>query len=138
MSNPTKPKKEFNLRLCMDYRKLNSCIVTARQIKSDGSIGKVIPNYPLLTTYKLLARFEGCKYFSTIDLRSGYNHIRLSREAAEKTAFVIDKGKWIFHSLRFGVSIGSSAFSYVLGKVLSSCQDFSLNCLDDIIIFSRT
>ena len=36
------PKKEFNLRLCIDYRKLNSHIVTTRQIKSYGSIGVVL------------------------------------------------------------------------------------------------
>ena len=56
-SNPIKPKKEFNLRLCINLRKLNSCIVTARQIKSDGSIRKVFVNYPLPTTDNLLARF---------------------------------------------------------------------------------
>ena len=110
MGNSTKPKKEFNLRHCINYRKLNSHIVTARQIKSDGSIGKVIANYPLPTIDSLLARFEGGKYFSTVDLRSGYYHIRLSKEAADKTAFVIDKGKWIFHSLPFSISIGPSAF----------------------------
>ena len=121
MSNPTKPKKEFNLRFCINYRKLNSHIVTARHIKSDCSIGKVMANYPLPTINNLLVQFEGCKYFSTIDLRSGYYHIRLSKEAAEKTAFVIDKGKWIYHSLPFGINIGQSTFSYVLGKVLLSC-----------------
>ena len=138
MSNPTKPKKEFKLRLCINYRKLNSHIVTARKIKSDGRIGKVIVNYPLPTIDNLLARFKRCKYFSTIDLRSGHYHIRLSKEVTEKTAFIIEKGKWIFYLLPFGINIGPSTFSYVLGKVLSSCQEFSLNYLDDIIIFSRT
>ena len=80
--NHTKHIKEFNLRLCINYRKLNSHIVTARQIKLDGSIVKVIANYPLPTINKPLARFQGCKYFSIIDLRSGYYHIRLSKEAA--------------------------------------------------------
>ena len=86
----------------------------------------------------LLARFQGCKYFSTIDLRSGYYRIRLSKEAVEKTTFIIDKGKWVFHFLPFGINIGPSAFSYVLGKVLSSCQEFTINYLDDIIVFSQT
>ena len=136
-SKPTKPMKEFSLRLCINYRKLNSHIVTARQIKSEGSIGKVIVNYPLPTINHLLTRFKRGKYFSTIDLRSGYYHVRLSKEATEKTAFVINKGKWIFHSLPFGINIGPSAFSYVLVKVLSSCQEFNLNYLDDVIVFSR-
>ena len=116
MSNSTKPKKEFNLRLFIDYRKLSSHIVTARQIKSDGSIGNVIVNYPLPTIDNLLARFKGCKYFSTTDLRSGYYHIRLSKEAADKTAFIIDKGKWIFHLLLFGINIGPSAFCMYLER----------------------
>ena len=75
-SNNNKPNKnEFNLRLCINYRKLNSHIITARQIKTDGSLGKVISNYPLPTINNLLARFNGCKFFSTIDLWSGYYHI---------------------------------------------------------------
>ena len=53
-NNHAKHKIAFSLRLCINYRKLNSCTVTARQIKSDGSIGrKVIANYPLPTFDKL-------------------------------------------------------------------------------------
>ena len=73
-----------------------------------------------------------------IDLRSGYYHICLRKEAVEKTAFVTDKGKWIFYSLPLGINIGSSAFSYVLGRVLTQCTEFALNYLDDIMIFSKT
>ena len=50
----------------------------------------------------------------------------------------MDKGKWIFHSLPFGINIGPSAFYYILGKVLVSCMEFALNYLDDIIIFLST
>ena len=40
--NNNKPNNnKFNLRLCIDYRKLNSHIVTARQIKADGSLGRL-------------------------------------------------------------------------------------------------
>ena len=45
----------FNLRLCIDYRKLNSQIQTACQIKADGSLGKVIFIYPLPTINSILA-----------------------------------------------------------------------------------
>ena len=40
------------------------------------------------------------------------------------------------HLLPFGITLGPSTFSYVLGKVLASCHKFALNYLDDIIIFS--
>ena len=85
----------------------------------------------------MLAQFKDVKYFSTLDLRSKYYHIKLTLEAAEKMAVLIDKGKWKFHSLPFGINLGPSAFSYVLGIVLASFHNFALNYLDDIIIFSR-
>ena len=47
--------KQFNLRLCIDYQKLNNRILTARQIKAYGKLGKVGANYPLPTTDNLLA-----------------------------------------------------------------------------------
>ena len=88
------------------------------------------------TIDSILACFNGCNFFSTIDLRSSYYYIRPTKEAAEKKAFVTNKGKWIFHSLPLGVNIGPSAFSYVLGKVLTQCTEFTLNYLDDIMFFS--
>ena len=39
-------KNKFNLRLFIDYRKLNSHNVTAKQTKADGSLGNIISNYP--------------------------------------------------------------------------------------------
>ena len=38
----------------------------------------------------------------------------------------------------FGINLGPSTFSYVLGIVLAPCHNFALNYLDDIIVFSRT
>ena len=134
----TNKKSKFNLRLCIDYRKLNRRIQTAHQIEADGSLGKLISNYPLPTIDSILSCFNGCKFFSTIDLRLGYYNIKLMKEAAEKKAFITDKGKWIFHSLPFGVNIRPSAFSDVLCKVLVPCNEFALNYLDDIMISSTT
>ena len=68
---------------------------------ANGNLGKVISNYPLPTIHSILVHFNGCTFFSTIDLRSGYYHIRLTKEAVKKMAFVTDMGKWIFHLLPF-------------------------------------
>ena len=137
-SHKSQCSSNFNLWLGIDYRKLNSYIQTAHQIKANGSLGKVISNYSLLTIDSILACFKGCKYFSTINLRSGYYHIKLRKEAAEKTVFVTDKGKWIFHALPFGINISLSTFSYVLRKVLAQCLEYTLNYLNDILVFSET
>ena len=128
----------FNLRLCIDYRKLNNHIQTACQIKGNGSLGKVISNFPLPTINNKLAYFNSCKYFATINLRLGYYHIKLSKEAVERTVFLADKGKWTFHSLPFGINISPSVFSYVLGKVLVQCSECALNYINDIMVFSET
>ena len=87
-TNNSQGSSNFNLQLCMNYRKLNSHIQTACQIKANSSLGKVISNYPLPTINSILAHFNSCKYFLSIDLRSGYYHIKLSKEMAEKTAFI--------------------------------------------------
>ena len=138
-NNPSSSNNgKFNLWVCINYSKLNSQLQTTCQIKVNGSLGKVISNYPLPTIDSILAHFNGCKYFSTIDLRSDYYHIRLTKEAAEMKAFVNNKGKWIFHSLPFRINIGHSTFSYVLGKVLTQSTQFTINYLDGIMIFSET
>ena len=69
---------EVQLRMVIDYRQLNKRIITSRAPDRNGKIGKVISNYPIPTIESLLARLEGCKYFSILDLRSGYHHIGLS------------------------------------------------------------
>ena len=56
----------------------------------------------------------------------------------EKTVFVTEKGKWIFHSLPLSVNIGLSACLYLLRKVLVQCSKYTLNCLDDIMVFLKT
>ena len=122
-SNKSQGSSNFNLQLCIDYRKLNSHIQPDHQIKANATLGKVISSYPLPTINGILAHFNGCKYFLTINLRSGYYHIKLSKEVAEKMASVTDKGKHIFHSVPFGINICPSPLSYILGKVLVQCSE---------------
>ena len=64
----TNNNKQFNLRLCINYHKLNNRILTAKQVKADSRLGRVVANYPLPTINNLLAHFKGYKYFSTLDL----------------------------------------------------------------------
>ena len=53
----TTKDKQFNLQLYIDYHKLNSKILTDKQIKADGKVGKVVVNFPLPTIDSLLAHF---------------------------------------------------------------------------------
>ena len=60
---------EIQLRMVINYRQLNKRILTPRAPDRKGKIGEVISNYPIPTIELLLARLEGCKYFSILDLR---------------------------------------------------------------------
>ena len=68
-------KKDGDLRICIDYRKLND-------------ITKTDP-YPIPLIHETLDRLGGAKYFSAIDLASGYWQIEMDPEAQQKTAFIV-------------------------------------------------
>ena len=129
---------EVQLRMVIDYRQLNKRIITSRALNRNGKVGKVISNYPIPTIESLLARLEGCKYFSILDLRSGYHHIGLSEESKHLTAFTTHSGKFQWNVLPFGIRIGVQTFSFVINKAIGHCSDFAANYFDDIIVFSRT
>ena len=129
---------EVQLRMVIDYRQLNKRIITSRVPDRNGKIGKVISNYPIPTIESLLAGLEGCKYFSILDLRSGYHHIGLSEQSKLLTVLTTHSGKFQWNVLPFGIGIGVQTFSFVINKVIGHCSDFAANYLDDIIVFSRT
>ena len=129
---------EVQLQMVIDYKQLNKRIITSRAPDRNGKIGKVISNYPIPMIESLLAQLEGCRYFSILDLRSGYHHIGLSKQSKPLTAFMTHSGKFQWNVLPFGIGIGVQTFSFVINKAIGHCSDFAANYLDDIIVFSRT
>ena len=86
----------------------------------------------------MFSKLGGAMIFSTIDLRSGYYHIGLTRESRAKSAFVVPMGKWQFKRTPFGLSQAPAYFQLLIDKVLMGCSSFAMGYLDDIIIFSKT
>ena len=99
----TDKPNEIQLRMVIDYRQPNKRILTSRALDRNGKVGKVISNYPIPMIESLLAWLEGCKYFSILDLRSGYHHIGLSEKSKPLTAFVTHSGKFQWNVLPFGI-----------------------------------
>ena len=91
-------QNEIQLSMVIDCRQLNKRILTSRAPDRNGKVGKVISNYPIPTIESSLARLEGCKYFSILDLRSSYHHIGLLKQSKPLTAFTTHSGKfqWMF------------------------------------------
>ena len=63
---------------------------------------------------KMFAKLGGARVFSTIDLRSAYYHIGLTRESQAKSAFVVPMGKWQFKRTPFWTQSSPSIISNYL------------------------
>ena len=122
-------------RMCVDFRRLNGLQPEVRNMSGGkGCISLV----PLPKIDELIAKLKGYKFFSTLDLRSGYYHIGLSDSAKPKTAFVLSNlGKYQFNRVPFGLAQAPAFFQKLINMVLSQL-DFAMGYLDDIIIFSKT
>ena len=77
--DPSQPKN-LQLRMPIDYRKVNQSLITA----CNGNSGKVDSTFPLPKIQELLSRLIHCKYFSSLDLCSGYYHISLTEDAKKQ------------------------------------------------------
>ena len=69
----------------------------------------------------MYAKLKGAKFFSTIDLRSGYYHIALGKDSRAKTAFVMPFGKYKFLQVPFGLAQAPAFFQHLMNKVLDNC-----------------
>ena len=129
------PDKPPGRRLCVDYRKVNALQPEVK--RTDKGTG-CLSLYPLPKIDEMFSKLGRAKIFSTIDLRSGYYHISLTRESRAKSAFIVPMGKWQFKHTPFGLSQAPAYFQLLINKVLMGCSSFAMGYLDDIIIFSKT
>jgi len=108
---------------CVDYRRLNS--VTIQNA------------YPLPRIDESLDALAGSKFFSTLDLLSGYWQVLLSPEAQNKAAFITRDGLWKWKVLPFELTSAPATFQRLMEQVLSRLRWKTLLIyLDDVIVIS--
>lgn len=118
-------KPDGSLRLCLDYRKLNSLTEKNR--------------YPLPRIDQLMDQLRSAKVFSSMDLQSGYHQIRISPEDVPKTAFRTPFGHYQFKVLSFGLTNAPATFQNVMNDIFrEQLGKFVLVYIDDIVIFSSS
>ncbi len=118
-------KKDGSLRMCVDYRQLNA------RTRKDA--------YPLPRIEESLDALTGARWFSTLDLASGYNQVPVAEADRSKTAFCTPFGLFEFLRMPFGLCNGPSTFQRLMERIFGD-QSFQslLLYLDDVIIFSTT
>ncbi|GBG88002.1 hypothetical protein CBR_g46373 [Chara braunii] len=115
-------KKKTDLRLCIDYHKLNK-----QTVKNAG---------PLPRINDLLERLGGAKYFSKLDLKSGYHQISIWPNNRYKSAF---KTPYRHVVKPFGLTNAPTTFQGAMTNEFRAMLDrFVLVYLDDILVYSRT
>ncbi|GJV33907.1 putative reverse transcriptase domain-containing protein [Tanacetum coccineum] len=113
------------MRLCIDYREPND--ITVRN------------KYPLPRIEDLFDQLQGAKFFSNIDLRSGYHQLRVKEQDVSKTTFHIRYGHHEFLVMPFGLSNAPAVFMDLINRVFHEYLDrFVIVFIDDILVYSKT
>ena len=84
----------------------------------------------------MLPVLDKSKYFTTLDLKSGYWQIPLDERDKEKTAFTCHRGLYKYNVMPFGLANAPGVFQELMSVVLQYLGKFAMAYLDDIIIFS--
>ncbi|KAL7868535.1 hypothetical protein SRHO_G00099190 [Serrasalmus rhombeus] len=118
-------KKDGSLRMCVDYRLLNS------KTRKDA--------FPLPRIDESLDALSGACWFSTLDLASGYNQVPVAEQDKPKTAFCTPFGLFEWNRMPFGLCNAPSTFQRLMQRMFGDQQYQSLLLyLDDIIVFSSS
>ena len=97
-------KKDGSLRFCVDYRRINA--VTE------------FDAYPLPRIDETLEALSGARFFTTLDLISGYWQVGLTPEARLKSAFCVRSGLYLWNVMPFGLCNAPGTFERLMETVL--------------------
>ncbi len=105
------------MRFCVDYCALNSVTIKDK--------------YPI-PIQLIIDSLHGAKYFSTLDLLSGYWQIEIAEKHKYKTAFICEYGLYEFNCMPFGLCNAPGKFQRAMNNILKKVlYEFILVYLDE-------
>ena len=118
-------KKDGNLRPVQDYRRLNEITIKDR--------------YPLPLISDLMDRLSGAKVFTKLDVRWGYNNVRIREGDEYKAAFVTNRGVFEPTVMTFGLTNAPATFQSMMNYIFADliAQGKVTVYLDDILIYTN-
>jgi hypothetical protein len=117
-------KKDQSLRLCVDYRPLNAITVKNK--------------YHLPRIDILFDQLASANVFSKVDLRLGYQQIKIHPEDIPKTTFSTRYGLYEYLVMSFGFTNAPIHFMYLMNSVfMLELDKFVVVFIDDILIYSK-
>jgi hypothetical protein len=116
-------KKDKELRLCVDYRPLNTVTIKNK--------------YPLPHIDILFDQLAGAQVFSKIDLRSGYHQIKIRAEDIPRIAFSMRYALYEYLVMSFGLTNAPALFMYLMNPIfMTELDKFVVVSTDDILVYS--
>ena len=119
-------KKDGGLQFCIDFRRLNA------RTKKDS--------YPLPRMQETMESMVVARFFSMMDLKSGFWQVKMAEKSQQYTAFTV-RSMGIFEFLRmpYGLCNALATFQQLMQNCLGELNlTYALIYLDDVIVFSQT
>src|SRR6266498_2677006 len=118
-------KKDGSIRFYMDYKKTNAITI--------------VDTHPLSIINDTVDKIGGKKYYTSIDLASGYWQVEVDENSQDITAFVTSWGLYQFNVMLFELTNASATFQRLMNYVLHDyLNDFVVIYLDDILVYLDT
>ena len=116
-------KQNASLQMCVDYRALNKLTTHNR--------------YPLPRIDELQDKANGLKWFTRLDLKNGYNLIRIKSGDEWKRAFKTKLGLYEYTVMPFGLMNAPSSFQKMIDDIRKDLDTYSVLYIDDILIHTE-